>query len=1421
MSSQDFSQQQSLKIFQQNTQIYSNKNLQQNKSFDLKEISQNNSLDFNEISLNNSFNINNEQNFVNPNLPIQIITHLTKNKQGQQHLNSYHQLIDYFFQHADIKIKITNIDGDIINYLREIQNNLKNLNLNIKNVQIDQEQHLKKNLIYQINEQQDNNISQLDKMTILHSEIIENFYREAEKQQIKIMINYNKYQYKIETQNQMLDSAIRFYTYFKRAWDSYVILTVQLKSEFEANAKVKLLKRPRIHESFCKVLNLDQPIIISASQLNLAAFEVQSILKNQAMLIKKQANQIIVIGILYDQNIKIKDLQNKLEDFLNNTQNMKNVKETFDIDISMPKDIDEIDQSIRQLKEQVELIEIVVTNPVINVQNKGKYLVQAELQLWIEGDQPDYIIMQRLQAVKNKLNEIYHPNIIIKVTEQSKIKLWNQFLGQLFENQNNSKECITKQDNLKLSIELNGKQDDIFEKQQKINQYLEQFKCITLNCQCDLEVALVLKSKEYQFQRLFNQTLTEIASQFGQCLIQMIEVNQKKQLVVEVYYNQIQFEQNIIIQKINIFFETLEIQLIKIDFKEFLNYIEMKEIQFQDVFQVVVSTDNKQSETQIVGKKESLEDISNFLFQFEQSKKQDQTSETIDCDNQLIFNSIKQFQQKSTYKNISDDNVIISFPQENKIMIQASEKLIKQEKDKIIMQIQCLKSQIKNKICDFTDKEIKYIQKNLEPFLEQLKKNNQILISMSSQIQTQPLTQKSVACTLEYKNKSIQIIYADISTIKCDAIVNSCNNKMSFGDHLQLSGVAQSIFQMGGIQYQSFCLEYIKKYQELKLGVVATYKMPTQRQIKYILNVATPIYSQGDETDEDLKKIQENIKALFKEIKNLDIETITIPIFGGGACGYSFNQAARVVLNTTINELYSENNSIKTIYIAELTDVKIDSLSKILKLILKPPIREREIKYQWQWQDSEDFKDYDDEEINKQIDETYEQFQLTGQEQNVLLKFPYSKQPGTHLINFKNKTITDISLKTIKTLSSKMIVNSRKFFFDQEQVDDQLNEYLMIQELNDISQFTIFKKQHYVIFKEGQMYQMNLETQYKRKIQKQLYQKKKNSQNQQINYLVNKNYILNETQLGISKLVQQKNNYDQLTIQSFSVDINESIIKLIKQQLENEIKKLEIVIPNLPDAEIENIQNYIQQAALSTEGKFIQGNKIIIKYFIKKHKKIVQNIDSLINRGKYYPKEWIPQNQNYLKVSLSNNSDEYKKISNLFKKTDNGSIQEIFRIQNQSLWDNYINEKNKLIQIYQQQGIALKPIETERYLWHGVRDQNPQVIYSGLKEAFDQSYCDVGFWGAGIYFAENASYSRHYSYKLQQANNQGNGKCVFLCCLVTTGKVKICQQDKNIKRAPPGYDCVSGFSNEGNSNIFVLYSMDVRRAYPAYEIVFS
>jgi hypothetical protein len=74
--------------------------------------------------------------------------------------------------------------------------------------------------------------------------------------------------------------------------------------------------------------------------------------------------------------------------------------------------------------------------------------------------------------------------------------------------------------------------------------------------------------------------------------------------------------------------------------------------------------------------------------------------------------------------------------------------------------------------------------------------------------------------------------------------------------------------------------------------------------------------------------------------------------------------------------------------------------------------------------------------------------------------------------------------------------------------------------------------------------------------------------------------------------------------------------------------------------------------------------------------------------------------------------------------------------------------------------------ENVRELWHGTRDSHPKLFYTG-EEGFDIKFSrQGGYWGKGIYFAENAKYSNHYSHK-----HKKNGVRGMFFALVNLGNV--------------------------------------------------
>jgi hypothetical protein len=191
---------------------------------------------------------------------------------------------------------------------------------------------------------------------------------------------------------------------------------------------------------------------------------------------------------------------------------------------------------------------------------------------------------------------------------------------------------------------------------------------------------------------------------------------------------------------------------------------------------------------------------------------------------------------------------------------------------------------------------------------------------------------------------------------------------------------------------------------------------------------------------------------------------------------------------------------------------------------------------------------------------------------------------------------------------------------------------------------------------------------------------------------------------------------------------------------------------------------------------------------------------------------------------------------------DRFEIVQIFSIQNPLLYDNYYNEKKKLIKqrliSQMKEGISINSkdiIIQEELLFHGSRSIHPVKIYNG-PDGFDNRLSrDGNLIGKGIYFAVNAFYSHRYSHKFEiEGHKPGESQfmAMFLAS-VLVGSVSYVDIDLKEKgdaiSLPPfkemdcrSFSCEDRFDSvqydhQGSKNCVVY---DSARVYPRYMIVY-
>jgi hypothetical protein len=192
------------------------------------------------------------------------------------------------------------------------------------------------------------------------------------------------------------------------------------------------------------------------------------------------------------------------------------------------------------------------------------------------------------------------------------------------------------------------------------------------------------------------------------------------------------------------------------------------------------------------------------------------------------------------------------------------------------------------------------------------------------------------------------------------------------------------------------------------------------------------------------------------------------------------------------------------------------------------------------------------------------------------------------------------------------------------------------------------------------------------------------------------------------------------------------------------------------------------------------------------------------------PLEWGDSPKDLELVDVDQNSEDWGFCENLFKKSvPNVTFTRIQMVKNKYLWEKYAREK---IRIVKEKGHC-----EENFLFHGTRQNNPEIVYT---TGFDISFSsDGGSYGRGIYFARRALYSASgYAYLVGKKNYMFLAKVLTGMCIQTHGgaqlrKPPFCDQAKFIY-----YDSVTNNQNKNNSydvdQMIIVYNNE--KAYPYY-----
>lgn len=199
-------------------------------------------------------------------------------------------------------------------------------------------------------------------------------------------------------------------------------------------------------------------------------------------------------------------------------------------------------------------------------------------------------------------------------------------------------------------------------------------------------------------------------------------------------------------------------------------------------------------------------------------------------------------------------------------------------------------------------------------------------------------------------------------------------------------------------------------------------------------------------------------------------------------------------------------------------------------------------------------------------------------------------------------------------------------------------------------------------------------------------------------------------------------------------------------------------------------------------------------------------------------------------VEVTSDAAEWASINEQLRSTiPHATLVSVERFENRFLWRKY-RSKVKEIEL-KQRGDA-----DERQLWHGTGKTNPEEILEH-ETALDPRFSNSGFYGRGLYLADDASYSDCNKEKTYAYEDKDGTRGLLIVCAVLGNACDYAEKIDRDLRMPPKdpatgllYDSVQGGphrphkrglgdTGEPASIIRVVY--DIGQVYPEYIVKYK
>jgi len=167
---------------------------------------------------------------------------------------------------------------------------------------------------------------------------------------------------------------------------------------------------------------------------------------------------------------------------------------------------------------------------------------------------------------------------------------------------------------------------------------------------------------------------------------------------------------------------------------------------------------------------------------------------------------------------------------------------------------------------------------------------------------------------MRIRNTEIKIFRGDITTLKCEAIVNAANNKLLMG-----GGVAGAIKKAAGDSVEK---EAVAK-GPIQIGE-AIFTSGGNLKVKYVIHAAT--MGMDFKTDED--KIRASCKNAFRVAEDLNVKSIAFPALGCGVGAFPLLASAKIMAQEVLKHLRDNRSNFEDIIFCLKDDAAFNAFNK-------------------------------------------------------------------------------------------------------------------------------------------------------------------------------------------------------------------------------------------------------------------------------------------------------------------------------------------------------------------------------------------------------------------------------------------------------------------------------------------------------------